>query len=72
MKHVRGQRGGFPNNLDFLLSMDAMYVAGQCLRLTQEEVQRSPLHTRLEADGASGAIPLPFLTKLSTSGNFAW
>jgi hypothetical protein len=43
--------------------MDVMCVAGQCLRLTQKEVQRSPLLTRLEADGPSGAVPLPFLMR---------
>jgi hypothetical protein len=40
--------------------MDVMCVAGQCLRLTQKQVQRSPVLTRLEADGASGVVPLPF------------
>jgi hypothetical protein len=43
--------------------MFVMCVAGQCLRLTQKEVKLSPLLTRLEADGAFGAVPLPFLKK---------
>jgi hypothetical protein len=43
--------------------MDVMCVAGQVLRLTKKEVQRSPVLQRLKADGASGAVPLPFLMK---------
>jgi hypothetical protein len=61
VQHVRGQTGQVPV-LSFFI-MDVMCVAGQCLRLTQKEVQRSPVLTRLEADGASGAIPLPFPIK---------
>jgi hypothetical protein len=63
VQHVRGQFGQVPVQPRFLLIMDVMCVVGQCLRLTQEEVQRSPVLTRLEADGATGAVPLPFLMK---------
>jgi hypothetical protein len=63
VQHVRGQAGQIPAQPTFLLIMDVMCAAGQCLRLTQKEVQRSPVLTRLEADGASGAVPLPFFMK---------
>jgi hypothetical protein len=63
VQHVRGQTGQIPVEPRFLFIMNVMCVVGQCLRLTQEEVQRSPVLTRLEADGATGAVPLPFLMK---------
>lgn len=39
--------------------MDAL-VSGTALRFTQEDVQHSAVLARLQADGASGAVPLPF------------
>jgi hypothetical protein len=63
VQHVRGQTGQVSVQPRSLLIMDVMCVAGQCLRLTQTEVQRSPVLKRLEANGASGAVPLQFLTK---------
>jgi hypothetical protein len=58
-----GKPVSFLDNLDLFLIMDVICVAGQCLHLTQKEVQRSPVLTRLEADGAFGAVPLPFHMK---------
>jgi hypothetical protein len=58
-----GKPNEFQGNIDFSKIMDVMCFAGQCLHFTQEEVQRSPVLTRLEANGASGAVPLPFPMK---------
>jgi hypothetical protein len=49
--------------------MDVVCVAGQCLRLAQKQVQRSPVLTRLEADSTSCAVPLPFLMRLVSLWN---
>lgn len=35
-----------------------IHIVGQGFRFTQKELQRSPALARLEADGASGAVPL--------------
>jgi hypothetical protein len=39
--------------------MDAL-ISGTALRFAQKDVQRSAVLARLQADGACGAVPLPF------------
>lgn len=60
----RGKPGWLLSVLTLFSIVDATCLAGQCLCSTQEEVQRSPVLARLQADGASGTVPLPLPLKI--------